>query len=196
MKNLEKHAREIAGFLNRGDFEHTEDGLIIHSSIRARGKYTHSVNGGQDERIDFNLIPAQGIAYFLNVGLGAGAKLSNWYLAPFSGAVNPAANWTAANFAANASEITSNSEGYSNLTRPQWVPGAAAAGVIGNLSNRAVFNIVCTSTLNISGIGMLSGNAKGGVDGVLVSASRYNSVRVVNNGDAFEVGYEVELTDS
>lgn len=196
MKNLEKHAREIAGFVRNGDFEQTDEGIIIRSAIRARGRYVHSVNGGQDEREDFNLVPAQGILHFLNVTLGASPKLSNWYLAPFSGAVNPAANWTAANFAANATEIVSASEGYSNVTRPQWTPGAAAAGVIGNLTNRAVFNIVCTTTINIAGAGLLSDNVRGGVDGVLISASRYNSVRTVNNGDAFELGYEVELTDS
>lgn len=195
--NVEKHAREIAGFIKSGDFEETSEGLIIHSAIRGRGKYMHSVNGGKDERVDWNLLPAASILYILGAAFHPDvAKLTAWYLAPFSGAVSPAANWTAANFPANATEITSNTEGYSNATRPQWVPGAAAAGVIGNLSNRAVFNIVCTSTLNISGIGLLSDNVKGGVDGVLASASRYSAVRVVNNGDAFEVGYEVELTDS
>jgi hypothetical protein len=68
--------------------------------------------------------------------------------------------------------------------------------VIGNLANRAVFNITCTSTLNISGAALLSDNTRGGVSGVLISASRYGAVRVVNNGDSFELGYEVELTDS
>lgn len=193
---LIKHARDIAGFIKNGDFEQTEEGLLIHRSICAKGRYVHSVNGGQDERIDTNLVPAEGIAYFLNVALGASAKLSNWYLAVFSGGVTPAANWTAANFPANATEITSTTEGYSNVTRPAWTPGVATAGVIGNLSTRAVFNIVCTSTLNISGAALLSDNVRGGVAGTLVSASRYGSVRVVNNGDAFELGYEVELTDS
>lgn len=193
--NLDKHSREIAGFLNAGDFEETEEGLLIHRAIRARGKYVHSVNG-EDERTDYNLVPAEGIAHFLNTTLGSGAKLSNWYLAIFSGAVTPAANWTAANFPANATEIVSTAEGYSNATRPQWTPAAASGGVIGNLANRAVFNITCTSTLNISGAGLLSDNVRGGVAGVLISASRYGAVRIVNNGDSFELGYEVELTDS
>jgi hypothetical protein len=193
--NIQKHADEIVGFINSGDFEETEGGLLIHRAIRARGTYVHSVNG-EDERVDHNLVPAEGIAHFLSTTLGAGAKLSNWYLAVFSGAVTPAANWTAANFAANATEIVSQTEGYSNATRPQWTPAAVASGVIGNLANRAVFNITCTSTLNISGAALLSDNTRGGVSGVLISASRYGAVRVVNNGDSFELGYEVELTDS
>jgi hypothetical protein len=194
---LIKHARDIAGFINRGDFERTEEGLLIHSAILGSGRYVHSVNGGQDEREDHNLIPAEGIAYFLEVALGDSPKLANLYLAVFSGGVTPAANWTAANFPANATEITSTTEGYSNATRPQWARnGTSSGGVIGNLSTRAVFNIVCTSTLNISGAALLSDNVRGGVAGKLISASRYGSVRVVNNGDAFELGYEVQLTDS
>lgn len=195
--DIQKHAREIASFLHRGDFKETDGGLLIHGCIRGRGGYTHWIAGQEDDaRTDHNLIPVQGILHFLDVTLGNTPKEPGWYLAPFSGAVAPAANWTAANFAANASEIVSTEEGYSNPTRPQWSGGAAAAGVKGNNAAPAVFNIVCTSSLNIAGIGMLSSNARGGQEGVLVSASRYSSVRVVNNGDAFNVIYEIELTDS
>lgn len=195
---LLKHAKEIAAFIKNGDYKRTENGILIHDSIIGRGKYIHSVNGGQDERIDHNLIPAQGIKHFLDSVLGVTAKIPAWYLTVFSGAVTPVANWTAANFTANASEITSTTEGFTNVTRPAWVAnaGGASAGVISNTSARAVFNIICTSTLNISGAALLSSNVRGGPDGVLISASRYEIVRVVNSGDAFELGYEVELTDS
>jgi hypothetical protein len=190
-----KHANEIADFLKNGDFEKTSEGLLIHRSIMARGKYTHSVNG-KDEQIDFNLIPAEGIAYILDSALGSTAKISAWYLAAFSGNVSPASNWTAANFATQATEITSTTEGYSNVTRPAWTPGNATAGVIGNLSSKAVFNIVCTTSVNISGAALLSSNVRGGTAGVLASASRFTTVRQVYSGDAFELGYEVELQDS
>lgn len=194
--DIQKHGREIQQFLQQGDFVETDEGLIIRSGIRARGKYTHDVNG-EDVRVDYNLIPAEGMLFFLNVVLGDTAKPSGLYLAPFSGAVSPAANWTAANFAANASEITSADEGYSNATRQAWVPdGPAVGGVIGNVNNPAVFNIVCTTSINISGLAMLTSNVRGGTDGVLISASRFDSVRPVYNGDDFRAKYEVELTDS
>lgn len=190
-----KHEKEIAGFIRSGDFEETPEGLLIHRSILASGRYVHSVNG-QDEKVDHNLIPAEGVAYILDSSLGAVAKITNWYLAVFSGNVNPASNWTAANFAAQASEITSTTEGYSNVTRPAWTPGSTTAGVIGNLTSKAVFNIVCTTSVNISGAGLLSSNTRGGTSGTLVSASRFATVRQVYTGDAFELGYEVELQDS
>lgn len=190
-----KHNKEVAGFLANGDYEVTEEGLLIHRAIMAKGLYTHSVNG-EDLRKDSNLIPAEGIAYILDAALGAGSQITSWYLAVFSGNVEPATNWTAANFTANASEIVSNTEGYSNATRPAWTPGAVSSGVIGNISSKATFDIICTSAITISGAAMLSNNIKGGTNGTLVSATRFASERVVNNGDAFELGYEVELTDS
>jgi hypothetical protein len=168
---------------------------MIRGGIRAVGRYVHSVNG-KDVRYDYNLVPTEGIAYFLGVGLAATAKLSAWFLAPYSGNVDPAANWTGANFASLATEIVSLTEGFSNTTRPAWTPGAVTAGVIGNLAAKAVFNVVCTTNVNIAGAGMLSVNTRGGTTGTLVSASRFSSVRAVYNGDAFELGYEVELQDS
>ena len=76
------------------------------------------------------------------------------------------------------------------------MPSVAAAGAINNLVAKANFTIVCTTTLNLNGAGLLSANAKGATSGVLVSASRWAAVRVVNNGDTWECGYEIALTDS
>lgn len=190
-----KHTKELMKFFADGDYEITDGGILIHRSALARGRYYHTVNG-QDERVDPNLLPAEGIAYILGAALGGAAKLTSFYLAIYSGNVTPAANWTAANFHTNATEIVSQVEGYSNATRPQWTPGPVANGVIGNLSTRATYNVVCSSSLNVAGAALLSDGQRGGTNGVLVSATRYASVRVINNGDAFEVGYEVELTDS
>lgn len=187
--------KEITQFVENGDFEASDEGIIIHRGILAKGKYTHSING-EALQCDHNLIPTEGIASILSVAFGADTQITAWYLAVFSGAVTPATNWTAANFTANASEITSNTEGYSDATRPAWTPGAVAAGVIGNLASKATFNIVCTTSVNIAGAGLLSTNTKGGTTGVLASATRFASTRQVYNGDAFELGYEIELQDT
>jgi hypothetical protein len=193
--NYGKHKKEIAGFIKNGDFEKTDGGILIHNAIMARGMYTHSVNGG-DEETDKNLIPDEGIAHILGVALSDDVRVATWYLAVFSGAVTPAANWTAANFTANSSEITSNTEGYSDTTRREWVPGVVTGGVLDNLASKAVFNIACTTTINISGVGMLSSNTKGGTTGTLVSATRFSAARTLNDTDAFELGYEMEIQDT
>lgn len=190
-----RHAKEFRRFVADGEWEVTDGGILVHRCALIRGRYYTRING-QDDEVTANLLVAEGIHQILGSALGSAARLSNWYLALYSGNVTPAANWTAANFPANASEITSTTEGYSNATRPAWTPGAASGGVIGNLAARAVFNVVCTTTVNVAGVALLSNNVRGGTSGVLASATRYPSVRVVNNGDAFEVGYEIELTDS
>lgn len=191
-----KYAKDIQKFLANDDFETTEAGVLIHGSILGRGRYVHSVNGGQDEQTDHNLLPAEGIKHILDVCLGATAKVTTWYLALIGGNVTPASNWTAATFAATASEIDNSAQGYSNTYRQAWVPGVATAGVIGNLAARATFNIVASTALSIYGAALMSSQTRGGTTGVLISASRFANTRVQSNGDTFELGYEVELTDS
>jgi len=195
----QKHVNELLNFARQGEVEETEAGLLIHRSAIIFGRYTTDING-KDFQVDYNLLPLESLTYLLTTGFADGTKLANWYTAVFSGAVSPVESWTAANFATNATEITSDTEGYSNATRPAWTPGAAAPSgstvIIGNLASRAVFDIVCSTTLNIAGAAILSSNTKGGTTGKLASATRYGTARVVNNGDAFGVGYEMGLTDS
>lgn len=192
-KDIQKHARELLGHLMAGNFEQTGDGLYLpRMHAVARGAYIHDVNG-EDERIDHNLVTDQGLTYLLGAGLGADAKITAWYLALFGGAVNPAANWTAANFAANASEITSGTEGYAEATRPLYSPAAASGNAIDNVATKAAFTIVTAAQLNVTGAGLLSDNAKGSTNGKLASATRFASTRVLSNGDVFNLGYRVQL---
>lgn len=193
--DLNKHKKEVSNFIANGDFEETPEGILVHGGIMAKGTYVHSVNG-EDERRDSNIIPAEGIAHLLGVTLSDDARITEWYLAVFSGAVTPDTNWTAANFNANASEIVSGTEGYSDAARIQWVPGSVVSGVIDNLASKAVFNIACSTTINISGAGLLSSSTKGGTSGTLISASRFAAARTLNDTDAFELGYEIEIQDS
>ena len=139
-----KHAKDFRRFVADGDYEETDSGILIHGAIMARGKYTHDVNG-EDEQVDHNLVPAEGILHMLDVVLGATAKEAAWYLALYSGNATPASGWTAANFTGNATENVSVTEGFSGSVRPTWTPAAAAAGVVGNLASRAPFTIVTRS---------------------------------------------------
>jgi hypothetical protein len=191
--NLKK---ELSRQLEAGRFEATDAGILLRGGLLARGKYHVFIDGEHVETTP-NKIPAEGLIYLLKTGLLGEAQLTSFYLALFSGAVNPQDNWTAANFSANASEIVSPTEGYSNATRPQWVPDTTtpATPVVGNLASKATYNIVCTSSLNISGAALLSSNVKGGTTGTLISATRFDNVHTVNNGSTFQLGYEVELVD-
>lgn len=195
-EHILKHRQALAAALAGGNFTESDGGILIQGGfdVLAKGVYYHSVNGGQDLRIDPNLLPDEGLLHMLNVCFGATAKVATWYLALFSGQINPAANWTAANFAATASEITSATEGYSDTTRRTFTSAPAAANQITNLAAKAQFNIVCTTSLSVEGAALLSNSGKGSTSGVLASATRYSAPRVLYNGDVYEVGYGVALS--
>lgn len=185
---------ELAADLARERFDITEKGIYFpRQSVLAAGEYFDRINGGQWMRTP-NLLPTEGLAHLLNVALGSTAKPAGYFLALFSGAASPAANWTAASFAAAASEIVSLTEGYTSATRPAWTPANTATGAIDNLGAVASVTIATASQLNVTGAAMLTTNSRGGTTGALVSATKYAAARVFQNGDTYDIGYRVSLT--
>lgn len=199
MKNaLQKHAGEFAKALAANQYERTGDerGLYFpEAKAFISGLYVHDVNG-QDERQDPNLLPDEGLMYLLTVGLYNGTKLPTWNLALYAANYTPLANLTAASFPATASEITSNTEGYTGATRPVWTPSAPATNMIDNLANKAAFTIATASSLTVNGAALLSESAKGAVTGKLVSATKFAAARTLYNTDVFNIAYRVQLTSS
>lgn len=185
---------ELAADLARERFDITDDGIYFpRQSILAAGEYFDRINGGEWVRTP-NLLPTEGLAHLLNVALGSTAKPAGYFLALFSGSASPAANWTAASFAAAASEIVSLTEGYTSATRPAWTPANTATGTIDNLGAVASVTIATASQLNVTGAAMLTTNSRGGTTGALVSATKYAAARVFQNGDTYDIGYRVSLT--
>lgn len=196
--SLKKHAGEFAKALAANKYERTGDerGLYFpKAKAFISGLYIHDVNG-QDERQDPNLLPDEGLMYLLTVGLYNGTKLPTWNLALYAANYTPLANLTAASFPATASEITSNTEGYTEATRPIWTPSAPSANMIDNLANKAAFTIATASSLTVNGAALLSESAKGAVTGKLVSATKFTAARTLYNTDVFNLAYRVQLTSS
>lgn len=173
-------------------FDETEEGIFFPKhGFMLSGEYMDRVNGGE-ATFTKNLIPKEGLVHVLNVAIGSKAKPAGSYLALFSGAAAPADNWTAANFAATANEIVSLTEGYTNATRPEFIPSSADADkFIDNFNNVARVTIATTSQLNVTGVALLTNNQRGGTTGVLLSATRYPATRVFQNGDVFDIGYRI-----
>lgn len=186
--------QELLRALHDEVYDVTDEGLYFpRQGILASGEYWHSVNG-KDLRIDKNLITTEGLTHILNVAMGATAKPTGYYMALYAGAVSPAANWTAASFAATAAEIVSLSEGYTEATRPEWTEAVATSGAIDNFSTAARFTIATASSINVNGAALLTSNVRGGTSGVLVSASRYAATRTMYNGETYDLGYRVTLS--
>lgn len=188
--------QEAAREIRAERFDITPDGIYLpRIGARAAGEYFGRVNGGAWEKEGDNLIVTEGFAHLLNVTFDTStAKPAGYYLAIFSGNTAPAANWTAAAFAAVASEIVSMTEGHIGATRPAWTPAKTTTGSIDNMATVASLTIATSSQLNVTGAALLTGSARGGTTGVLVSASLYAAPRTFQAGDIYELGYRINLT--
>ena len=193
MSNLQQ---EIARELRAERYDLTPEGIVFpRLSARASGEYFGRVNGGAWAKEGDNLIVTEGFAHLLNTTFDTTtAKPAGHYLAIFSGNTNPAPNWTAATFAAVASEIVSMTEGHTGATRPVWTPAKTNTGSIDNMAAVASLTIATAGTLNVTGAALLTSNQRGGTTGVLVSASLYAAPRTFQNGDVYELGYRINLT--
>ena len=189
---MNKH--DLQDDLQAGNYEATEQGVYFpKQGIVARGEYFDRINGGEWHTTG-NLVVNEGLTHLLNVALGSTAKPAGYYLALFSGATAPAANWTAANFASVASEIVSMTEGYTNATRPSWTPVNTSTNSIDNFASVASLTIATAATLNVTGAAMLTNSVRGGTTGTLISASKYAAARTFQNGDVYEVGYRLSFS--
>lgn len=186
---------ELALAIHKENFDVTAEGIYFpKQGVMASGEYFDRINGGQWDQTP-NLIVTEGLAHILSVALGATAKPAGYFLALFSGTAAPAANWTAANFAAAASEIVSMTEGYTSPTRPAWTPPASTAtNSIDNMAAIASVTIATAGQLNVNGAAMLTNSTRGGTTGALVSATKYPVTRVFQNGDTYDIGYRLSLT--
>ena len=185
---------ELRNDISREHYDPSESGLYFpRQGVLVSGEYFDRVNGGDWQRTR-NLIVGEGVAHILNVAFGSTAKPSGYFLALFSGAAAPASNWTAASFAAAASEIVSMTEGYTSPTRPAWTSANTATSAIDNLAAAASVTIATAGQLNITGAAMLTNSTRGGTTGALVSATKYAASRVFQNGDVYEIGYRLSLT--
>ena len=187
---------EAAREIRAQRFDITPDGIYLpRLGAIASGEYFGRVNGGALSKEGDNLIVTEGFAHILNSTFDTGtAKATGHYLAIFSGNTAPAPNWTAATFAAVASEIVSMTEGHTGATRPVWTPLKTNTGSIDNLTTVASLTIATAGTLNVTGAALLTSSQRGGTTGALVSASLYAAPRVFQNGDVYELGYRINLT--
>lgn len=185
-RDIIKHAREFLGYLKNFKYEKTDTGIEFPSAkVQIIGEYED--NYGRSP----NLAPTEGLNHILMVALKDTAKLNTFYLALFSGNYTPVAGLTAATFASAATEITSNTEGYSETTRRAWTPGAASGGVIDSYGAKSTFTIATATSVTIRGAALLSDNVKGSTSGVIISATRFPADRVEYNGNSYQLGYRV-----
>lgn len=135
-----------------------------------------------------NLVVTVGKNALLDVMFRTGGAASAWYV----GLVNNAG------FSAyDATDTMSSHAGwvegvpYSNVTRPAYVPAAAAAGSMDNGASKAVYAVNATQT--VRGAFLTNVNTKSGTLGTLYGVGDFSVARSVITGDTLNV--KITLTD-
>lgn len=196
--NLMQHEsfrRDVARALAGHTFEMADEGRIFVPSAKAYlgGVFTHDVNG-LDPRVDPNLLPSAALIDVLTAYFKGGTQHANFYLAPFSGNVDPVASLTGATFAATQTEFTD----YSETARQAWTPpsGALASAAIDNSASPATLTISAADK-TVWGFGLLTTPGKSDGTGLLVACSKFTSARSgLNTGDKLNVQYSFTATSA
>ncbi|MNV57580.1 hypothetical protein D3C71_1499190 [compost metagenome] len=134
----------------------------------------------QRERVH-NLMPDEGRDHGTGVIFKAALQVPTWYIGLFEGNYTPQPDVKASTIAAQASECTT----YSAAQRVAFVPGAVANGSVDNGANKAEF--VMTAAKTVYGGFIASASPKGATTGVLISAVRFTSPKVLDVGDKLNV---------
>jgi len=131
-----------------------------------------------------NLVTTAGLNKYLDATLKTGLAAPLWYVGLITG---PGAGNTylAADTMAVHAGWAENTT-YSNATRPQWNPGAVAAGSVDNSASKAIFTVNGTAT--IAGCFMVDVATKGGSTGTLLGEGNFTGGdRLVQSGDTLNV---------
>lgn len=188
-----KLLNELLRAVRNKKYEQTESGMFFPgSNLSLSGMFDIQVNDGPVDSFP-NLVVNEWRTRALEVLFLDATKSTTFYLAPYVANQSPLATWTAASFAADATEFTN----YAEPTRPAWTVNAVDSFSVSNTANKAVFTIGAGAQTTIWGVGLLTSNAKGGVNGYLVAANRSAASRDnLQSGDEVSIGYTISLNAS
>ena len=187
--------RDLRRALRDHQYDRCEDGRLYvpKAKVFIGGVFDVEVNGRERELAP-NLLATAGMIDILFVYFNQGSQRTAFYLAPFSGNVDPAATLTAANFAATQTEFVNYAEG----ARPAWTPpaGAPATPSIDNTASPGV--ITCNAdTQTVWGMALIgSASAKQATTGVLTACTKFASAKALNNTDTLSSKYTFSATDA
>ena len=134
-----------------------------------------------------NLMPDVGVHHTLDVLMNGAAQVTQWYLLPYGNTYTPQRVDTAATFPTLAGEITT----YPGSTRPAIETGAATGGSVTNSSNRVELSFPALTT--VQGAAIISTPTKGAAAGILLSAVKFPSPKIVDSDSILRVLVGIEF---
>lgn len=192
MKMMETHRAEALRRLRADQYDVSADGTVVIPKMGiAIAGHWETQQGNGPWSIDPNIVVNEGLLHILEVALDQGSAYAAFYIAPFSGAVTPAATLTAATFTATTTEFTN----YDEATRVAWVNAAPASNAIGNTASPAVFTIG-TGGGTIRGAGLMSTSTKSATTGTLIAAARFGADKTMAEDEELRVKYILTATST
>ena len=137
-----------------------------------------------------NIVVNEGLNSALNVLFNGATPIGSWYIGLFQGNYTPVATDAAATISANSTECSA----YAAGVRQNFVPVASTAQVSTNAASKASFTFNAGAT--IYGAFLASTATINGTTGVLMSAARFATQRVVASGDQLLLTYAFAASSS
>ena len=159
----------------------------------AKGVYCfEQIRNGQviDSWTIDNILPLEGLNYFINTGLNGASQSTSWYVGVFQGNYTPVTSDTAATFQGAATECVS----YSETARQTCTFATSTAATSSNTGTPAVMTF--NAVVSVYGAFVASTSAKNSTLGTLLSAARFSAVKNMTVGDILQVTYAVSLTSA
>lgn len=151
----------------------------------------HPDGSSSQAEVVHNLIPDEGLAHIMGVIFKGVTPAVSWSIALYAGNYTPTHDLVAADFPAVATEWTA----YANTSRPTFTSGAVAAGALDNSASPALFVSTADNQTVYGGV-LTSSSAKAAITGVLISAVRFSTPKVLGNGDTLRVTAGNSLTSA
>ncbi len=169
------------------DFIQNDAGLLVpvHKLLMGGSFHAELIRDGETiDAFDFdNIVVNEGLNSALNVVFNGVSPITSWYIGLFQGNYTPVSSDTAAVISANSTECSA----YAAGVRQPFVTVASTAQIITNTASRASFTF--SSGATIYGAFLASTATINSASGVLMSAARFSTSRVVATGDELLLSY-------
>lgn len=153
----------------------------IHAGFEYVAEIIGADGSVRDREVIHNLMPAEGLNHMLGVTLKGSAQVLAWYVGLYEGNYTPVPGDASIGFPTSATETVA----YDEASRQPLVLGPVISGTVDNTASRAQFTMNAGKTIYGGFISSASG--KGATSGVLLSAVRFSSPKVLASGEVLRL---------
>lgn len=166
--------------------------MIEHQKLGFEYTIEHVGVDGQIKSIETigNIIPTEGLNYILGASISGSSQLSTWYLGLYTANRTPLAGDTMTTFLADCDETAN----YGSTSRLEAVFAAVDAGSVTSIADPTIFTFDVDTT--VQGGFLTSGVTINNTSGLLISAVKFSSPKVISAGELLRVPAGIAMASS